>query len=48
MCVATAPARVGTRYMDALGDEKCKAGEGLAALGGKVQKAGKASLLNPA
>src|SRR5258706_158764 len=26
MCVATAPARVGTRYMDALADEKCKDG----------------------
>ena len=25
MCVATAPARVGTRYMDALAGEKCKA-----------------------
>jgi len=24
MCVATAPARVGTRYMDALAGEKCK------------------------
>jgi hypothetical protein len=38
MCVASAPARVGTRYMDALGDEKCKTGKGLVALEGKVKK----------